>query len=65
MSHLNIQELILERNINITLKIGYTTFNFSNFLFKITYKISDNFRSSVIVMSRIVISHEDMNLPTV
>ena len=65
MSHLNIQEPILERN-NITLNIWYTTFNFSNFLFKITYKISDNFPSSAIIISRIVILHEDIyKLPTV
>ena len=65
MSHLNIQEPILKRN-NITLNIWYTTFNFSNFLFKITYKISDNFPSSAIIISRIVILHEDIyKLPTV
>ena len=65
MSRLNIQEPILERN-NITLNIWYTTFNFSNFLFKITYKISDNFPSSAIIISRIVILHEDIyKLPTV
>ena len=60
MSHLNIQEPILERN-NITLNIWYTTFNFSNFLFKITYKISDTFPSLVIIISKIVILHEDIN----
>ena len=61
MSHLNIQEPILKRN-NITLNIWYTKFNFSNFLFKITYKISDTFPSLVnIISSRIVILHEDIN----
>ena len=54
------QEPILKRN-NITLNIWYTTFNFSNFLFKITYKISDTFPSLVNIISRIVILHEDIN----